>query len=297
LPTWEACADKRNSGKSLTALEEFIFDNEPAPNPRSTEEEDFRTQLLAVLIEQRTARETRAIPARSYPGDEEAVRQSGVRLPYCTCSRGSDDPHKDNCKFWAGILAARTLWMDRNVTAWSCRQEASGHERCSQWCGHPEFCTAVGTDRRAQKAHELKATEQANTPRFTPAIEAEGMAWWNSLTVTQRDHWLKQAGSAAPADAWQAFRTSQRISDIQWPPNSRWYCPNRQCAWKGTGIELANNVCPKCGNACEMDTTPAPDTETSLAQYVNRTDKGSRVLREYQDLLARAAQNGGEQHG
>jgi len=58
LPTWEACADKRNSSKSLTALEEFIFDNEPAPNPRSTEEEDFRTQLLAVLIEQRTAPET-----------------------------------------------------------------------------------------------------------------------------------------------------------------------------------------------------------------------------------------------
>jgi hypothetical protein len=58
LPTWEACADKRNSGKPLTALEEFIFDNEPARNPRSTEEEDFRTQLLAVSIEQRTAPET-----------------------------------------------------------------------------------------------------------------------------------------------------------------------------------------------------------------------------------------------
>jgi hypothetical protein len=59
LPSWDACADKRNSGQSLTALEEFIFDNEPVRNSRcSTEWEDFRTQLLAVLIEQRTAAET-----------------------------------------------------------------------------------------------------------------------------------------------------------------------------------------------------------------------------------------------
>lgn len=37
----------------------------------------------------------------------------------------------------------------------------------------------------------------------------------------------------------------------------------------------------------------APDTETSLAQYVNRTDKGSRVVREYRKLMERAEKNGG----
>lgn len=51
------------------------------------------------------------------------------------------------------------------------------------------------------------------------------------------------------------LKASER--QLTWPPDSRWYCPNRQCAWKGTGVELADNACPKCGEACEMDTTPS----------------------------------------
>jgi hypothetical protein len=89
------------------------------------------------------------IPARPFPGDEAAVRQAGVTLPYCSCvGRHSDDPHKDGCPFWMAILAARKLWHDRNVVAWSCSQEAIGKKRCDLWCGYPQFCTATGTDRR-----------------------------------------------------------------------------------------------------------------------------------------------------
>lgn len=119
--------------------------------------------LDAAVDEARGAQKASEIPARSYPGDEEAVRQTGVPLPYCTCVvRASDDPHKDGCKFWVGILAARKLWMDRNVTAWSCSQEVRGNKRCSQWCGHLEFCTATGTDRRRSA---LKAADPSGSYR------------------------------------------------------------------------------------------------------------------------------------
>lgn len=95
-----------------------------------------------------------SIPARPYPGDEAAVRQAGVTLPYCTCAKMSDDPHKGGCPFWEAILAARKSWHDRNLVAWSCSQEAKGQQRCEQWCGYPELCTAVGTDRRKPSARE-----------------------------------------------------------------------------------------------------------------------------------------------
>ena len=36
--------------------------------------------------------------------------------------------------------------------------------------------------------------------------EQAGMNWWNGLTETERAHWLRQAGSAAPANAWEAFK-------------------------------------------------------------------------------------------
>lgn len=91
------------------------------------------------------------IPAQPYPGDQEAARQTGVRLPYCTCvGRASDDPHKDACEFWTALLAARKSWHDRNVVAWSCSQEAKGKPRCEHWCGYPDLCTAAGVERRSQ---------------------------------------------------------------------------------------------------------------------------------------------------
>lgn len=90
------------------------------------------------------------IPARPYPGDEEAVRLAGVPLGYCTCpARADDDAHRNYCKFWKGVLKARKQWHDRNIVAWSCSEEAHGHKRCKLWCGHITYCTATGTDRRA----------------------------------------------------------------------------------------------------------------------------------------------------
>lgn len=98
LPTWEACADKRNSGKSLTALEEFIFDNEPAPNPRSTEEDDFRSQLLAVLIEQRAAHETAARKTHVHCHCGHSLDCQGIQIPEAL-------PSKDPSPEW--VLKAR----------------------------------------------------------------------------------------------------------------------------------------------------------------------------------------------
>ena len=33
-----------------------------------------------------------------------------------------------------------------------------------------------------------------------------GICWWNSLAESERASWLTLAGSAVPADAWDAFK-------------------------------------------------------------------------------------------
>ena len=33
-----------------------------------------------------------------------------------------------------------------------------------------------------------------------------GLIWWNRLTESERRHWLDQAGSARPVDAWRAYQ-------------------------------------------------------------------------------------------
>lgn len=40
-----------------------------------------------------------------------------------------------------------------------------------------------------------------------------GITWWNSLQEPDRAHWMKMAGSAVPADAWQVYRTDQAYVD------------------------------------------------------------------------------------
>jgi hypothetical protein len=39
--------------------------------------------------------------------------------------------------------------------------------------------------------------------------EMRGIAWWNSLTDTERKAWLARAGSAIPAAAWAAYQRTQ----------------------------------------------------------------------------------------
>ncbi len=96
------------------------------------------------------------------------------------------------------------------------------------------------------EATPSKANEQANTPRFSPAIEAEGMAWWNNCTEPERAQWLKKANSAAPADAWQAFRMA---------PQRYWMC---SCKPPGNINIESVWVCKDCG-------TPRPNAENGLS--------------------------------
>lgn len=44
--------------------------------------------------------------------------------------------------------------------------------------------------------------------RQPTADETAGIEWWNSLSVTDRAHWLAEAGSAVVADAWAAYKRS-----------------------------------------------------------------------------------------
>jgi hypothetical protein len=38
------------------------------------------------------------------------------------------------------------------------------------------------------------------------SAERDGMAWWNALQPFERAYWLRTAGSAVPAEAWEAHR-------------------------------------------------------------------------------------------
>ena len=38
-----------------------------------------------------------------------------------------------------------------------------------------------------------------------------GMAWWNTLTKTERARWLAIAGSARPVDAWRAYKRARAV--------------------------------------------------------------------------------------
>lgn len=49
LPTWYDINEKAIAGKELTALEDFIFKNEPATKEHEVR---FRKELLAALIEE-----------------------------------------------------------------------------------------------------------------------------------------------------------------------------------------------------------------------------------------------------
>jgi hypothetical protein len=41
----------------------------------------------------------------------------------------------------------------------------------------------------------------------------DGIDWWNNIAEDERAHWLAQANSARPVDAWGAFLRSQAHAD------------------------------------------------------------------------------------
>jgi hypothetical protein len=48
-----------------------------------------------------------------------------------------------------------------------------------------------------------------------PADPQQGMAWWNAMAETERGHWLSVAGSARPADAYDAFMLAEAHIDAE----------------------------------------------------------------------------------
>jgi hypothetical protein len=60
IPTWGDVVAKENRGEPLTAIDKFVYDNEPADEPG---ERIFRSGLAAVLAQARAAHEPPAEPA------------------------------------------------------------------------------------------------------------------------------------------------------------------------------------------------------------------------------------------
>lgn len=45
-----------------------------------------------------------------------------------------------------------------------------------------------------------------NAPESPSIDDLAGMAWWNSMSESDRLYWLALAKSAAPVDAWERFK-------------------------------------------------------------------------------------------
>jgi hypothetical protein len=88
---------------------------------------------------------------------------------------------------------------------------ASGDWRNGGGCesGALHWPVAVNLARRELRA-ALEALEQNGSGASACDGQLEdaraGIAWFNSLTPTERAHWLEIADSAVPADAWRAFQ-------------------------------------------------------------------------------------------
>jgi hypothetical protein len=60
-----------------------------------------------------------------------------------------------------------------------------------------------------------------STPIPTPTgDDLAGLSWFNGLTDGERAHWLQQAGSAVPADAWTAFKRVRAGLPAAVPPRA-----------------------------------------------------------------------------
>jgi hypothetical protein len=44
--------------------------------------------------------------------------------------------------------------------------------------------------------------------------ETMSAAWWNRLTLVERNHWMAQAGSTKASDAWAAFKEATRTQTV-----------------------------------------------------------------------------------
>ena len=73
---------------------------------------------------------------------------------------------------------------------------------------------------RETKPKALRLTAQPMPAERVPADlavvrkdldAADGMEWWNALSEPVRAFWLNQAGSAAPADAWERYKQAKCI--------------------------------------------------------------------------------------
>ena len=53
----------------------------------------------------------------------------------------------------------------------------------------------------------------ASFPADPDDAPEEGINWWNSIAEDERAHWLAQASSARPVDAWGAFLRSKAHAD------------------------------------------------------------------------------------
>lgn len=60
--------------------------------------------------------------------------------------------------------------------------------------------------KRLQAALAALDGHEAQTDEVDLEDALRGSIWWNSISRTERHHWLEVADSTLPADAWRAFQ-------------------------------------------------------------------------------------------
>ena len=93
-------------------------------------------------------------------------------------------------------------------------ERASGEWRNGGSCeaGPLHWPVSVNLARRTlRQALEALEPQRWSAPAGDDPDTHAGLAWFNSLTPTERRHWLEVADSATPADAWRAFKVGEQI--------------------------------------------------------------------------------------
>ena len=125
-----------------------------------------------------------------------SVRRALELLSRASVDWRNGDPSAEGALHWpvSVNLARRALRQALEALESPAWRIDSQEVRCSH-CGGTgfegddpcEFCSATGREAHLEDA-------------------LRGSLWWNSMSPTERRHWLEVADSAVPADAWRAFQ-------------------------------------------------------------------------------------------
>jgi len=88
--------------------------------------------------------------------------------------------------------------------------------------------TVAGHEEAAKQLRKMEPNQDAQ----------KGMDWWNGIDEKSRGDWLNKAGSARPADAWEAAKAAQEAFSVKWKDALEW---DAKRAVHGVVVDVCGN--------------------------------------------------------